>query len=291
MYQKIAIVGVGTLGGFLAKSISDLEGVKELVLIDYDSVERKNLKNHIYEKIDVGKLKVDALYRIIKRSRKDIRISRIKEKFIENETKIPKCDLVIDCRDFTYDRGELIDVRSYISGRHLIIDCRKNISFKKHHEGIYVSEVTKLDLQNVSIGFSTILNSGLLTKLISTRMVEKIFIDKLTDDITKSIQSLEVQGDLILEKEVSDKKLSNVHKIKSIFDENKNNDITLFVGEQKNPVLSKVIPKGNFSNMNDLLRYLHDTVNIPDIYQNYIICPVKIDNKFCVQLIPETGAA
>ena len=44
MYGDICLIGIGTLGGFLAKNISELESTKNLTLIDYDIVEQKNIR-------------------------------------------------------------------------------------------------------------------------------------------------------------------------------------------------------------------------------------------------------
>ena len=154
MYKKIAVIGLGTIGGFLVKNLVELDSVESLILIDYDIVEQSNTKNSIYKKSDVGKLKVDCMYDIVRKIDEEIDITCIKEKYIEGETEIEKCDLVIDCRDFTYDRGSEIDIRLYLSARYLVIDCRKDIKYQSHYEGKYIDELTKNDIASVTFNAS-----------------------------------------------------------------------------------------------------------------------------------------
>ena len=43
VYRSVTVIGVGTLGGFVAEAISNLEGLEKLVVVDHDIVEVKNL--------------------------------------------------------------------------------------------------------------------------------------------------------------------------------------------------------------------------------------------------------
>ena len=61
MYSNICVIGLGSLGGYLAKNLSELETMKNLLLIDYDTVEQENIKNSIYSQRDIGKLKTEAI--------------------------------------------------------------------------------------------------------------------------------------------------------------------------------------------------------------------------------------
>jgi tRNA A37 threonylcarbamoyladenosine dehydratase len=138
--NNICVIGIGTLGGFLSKCISDLEETKEICIIDYDTIEEKNLLNSIYREEYLGQYKVDALEKIIKNNNKGISVIKLNQRYIEGETILPKrFDLVLDCRDFTYDRSKEIDARMYITGRTLIVDCRKEVQYNNHIEGKYTS--------------------------------------------------------------------------------------------------------------------------------------------------------
>ena len=294
MYRKVAIIGVGTLGGFLAKSISNMETVKELVIIDYDSVEKKNLKNHIYRKEDVDSLKVDALYGIIKSSRKNIKITRIKEKYIEGKSKIPKCNLVIDCRDFTYDRGSEIDVRLYISYSSLVIDCKKNVIIDKKHEGKYSSSLTKSNFELITSSFSHIMSSGTLKDLVKNQLVQKISLNMILQDINEAILKVDKKEDIILDSMIPSGKFSNMHEIKPIFQANKDADITLRIGDECSPTIIKKIPKKSLKTVTELISLLNKTVQ-PYTFinvQNFAIFPlVKKGNEYTVCILPNTGAA
>ena len=59
-YLKIAIMGLGSIGSFLAVALNKL-GFKNLILIDDDIVEAHNVTTQFYFKNSVGSLKVDAL--------------------------------------------------------------------------------------------------------------------------------------------------------------------------------------------------------------------------------------
>ena len=55
--KRIAVIGLGTLGGALCKNISEMESIDELIIIDYDVVESKNINNSIYKASQIGERK------------------------------------------------------------------------------------------------------------------------------------------------------------------------------------------------------------------------------------------
>ena len=59
-YMKIAIVGNGSIGSFLALALNKL-GFKNLILIDDDKIEKHNVPTQFYFNTDIGKYKVNAL--------------------------------------------------------------------------------------------------------------------------------------------------------------------------------------------------------------------------------------
>jgi len=59
-YLDIAIIGVGSIGSFLAFQLNKL-GFTNLVLIDFDVVEEKNVPTQLYCNRDIGNHKVTAL--------------------------------------------------------------------------------------------------------------------------------------------------------------------------------------------------------------------------------------
>ena len=45
MYRRIAVIGLGTIGGFLVKHLSEINNIQEIIVVDYDEVESKNISN------------------------------------------------------------------------------------------------------------------------------------------------------------------------------------------------------------------------------------------------------
>lgn len=56
----VTIVGVGGIGSFAAMALAKL-GVPKLTLVDYDEVEPHNLPNQMFQTIDIGRPKVEAV--------------------------------------------------------------------------------------------------------------------------------------------------------------------------------------------------------------------------------------
>lgn len=288
MYSKICVIGLGTLGGFLAKNLSELETTKELLLFDYDTVEPENIKNSIYLKKDIGKLKTEAICDYIDNS--NIQINKRTEKFIEGTTKIPKCDLIIDCRDFTYNRNNLIDTRLYITGRSLIIDCRKNVNYERQHEGKYIIKLSKTEIKVAALNVTILANNGILQSLINKRLVHEIPIDSITEIAKKSLQ---VKTDLIYDEESFDKRLVNLTtNYPSIIDLNKDSDLTFCIGNQSQPYLTKTIQKNNLTSIDDIKLTISSLVKkLPHPFNYYIITINNYQNHYYVEVLPETGSA
>lgn len=288
-YSSICLIGVGTIGGFLAKSISELETTKNLLIIDHDIVELKNTKNSIYTKNDIGKFKVDALYEKIKNN---TNVTTINKKFIEGFTIIPKFDLVIDCRDFTYERKDLIDIRLYISYRNLVIDCRKNVIFNNKHEGAYIERLTKTELKTVILNFILLMENEILKELIKNKIIHEIAIDNVSEKTKKAIE--QKSNDLVYdENNYDDNKLINLHKnYKEIIDINKNNNLTVCVGSKTSPFSSHEIPTNQIKTINDLISKFSECLETVPFQYNYYVISVNIyNNKYFIELLPETGAA
>ena len=292
MYKKIAVVGLGTLGGFLAKSISELDKVNEIILVDFDAVEEKNLINSIYTKNDLNKFKVDCLYETISKTCNK-KIIPIVDKFIEGETNIPKCDLVIDCRDYIYNRQNLIDVRMYISSRYLIIDCRKNISYVNHYPGKYISSLNRMDLKNAAFNASLLINNGILENLIKRKTVYEFELDYNERALSENIQLIEKKKDFIYETEPNSSKLLNLEQnVFPIIERNKNLNMEVYVGDKNYPIIKESIPKMTLLNSNDVISKLSNLLNKVNYKFNYYLITQKIENNIVIiELLPETGAA
>ena len=292
MYNKIAVIGLGTLGGFIAKSISEIESIREIVLLDYDKVESKNLRNSIYNNEHIDRFKVNCLKNIIRKDNKNIKVSGMISKYIEDETKIPECDLVIDCRDYIYDRGNSIDVRMYISSRYLVIDCRKNMTYQKHHQGQYISNISRMDLKNASFNAALFIHRGLINDLIRRQAVYEFELDYNDMSVSKCISKIEEKPDVIYDVEPNSNKLLNLEQhVYPIIDMSKKSDIEIYVGDKNNPIGISHIPKMTLQNYNDVVRVLSSMLCDRFNYNYYLVTPKVEGNKFTIQLLPETGAA
>jgi len=285
LYNRICIIGVGALGGFVTDAISNLEEVEEIIIIDFDKVEEKNLKNSIYRQKDINNFKVDALFDIVSSRNEKVKIKPINIKFIENQNEIPKCDLVLDCRDYTCNRQEIIDARMYISSRYLIIDCRKNVSYKKHFSGRYLTELSKEDLRNASFTISMLIYNHTIFSLIENQKVTNFELDYLK----KTKYHI---NDIIYDYNQIEERLTNLDEyLPRILERNKKADLKVHVGSKTMPIISKTIPMNMLNNGNDVIINLVSMLNLPIRFNNYIVnmSEKKSDNN--IELIPETGAA
>jgi molybdopterin/thiamine biosynthesis adenylyltransferase len=120
-YLKIAIVGAGSIGSFLALALNKL-GFKNLIIIDDDKVEDHNVATQYYHARDKGQHKVQALRR------------ELEENVAVHATKVKathkiKADVVFVCVDSLKQRKiilkSILDSRDkYNSKPSLIIDGR-----------------------------------------------------------------------------------------------------------------------------------------------------------------------
>jgi len=291
-YCRIAIIGLGTLGGFVAQTISELDFVRKLVLVDFDFVKNHNLMNSIYRKVDVDKYKTTALYDIVKEQcDNNLEIEIITEKYKESETSISQVDLVIDCRDYVCDRNDEIDIRLFISSHYLIIDCRKNVSYDKDYIGKYLSQLTKNDLRRAALIVSSFLQNGFVDYMMKSQIIKEIdldYIDKILNDIKNSHQ----ERNMIVDYEKSKKLLNLEENIGSIMCENRNKDLMISVGDRKNSLSSKVIKKNSLTNPEIVVNTMTNMVNAKRTSQFYYIVSMTQDKNISyIELLPETGAA
>jgi len=284
VYKTITVIGIGTLGGFVANSISNLENLETLILIDHDTVESKNLKNSVYRQIDVGLTKVEALTDIISHKNPDLTIITMNEQFIEGKTNIPKCDLVLDCRDFTYDRGRLIDVRLYISSRYLMVDCRKNVNYKTKAEGKYLTQLTKQDLRYAGSMMSILISNDTITNLMKDKVVQKYELDyvkHINNDVC----------DIVYECQDGEEKFVNLpDTILPILQANKKADLEVCVGSSLFPLDGHLIPKNTLHSGSDIVVSLTKAVACHN-FNNFVVSLHQNNDTFILELIPETGAA
>jgi hypothetical protein len=283
IFEKVCVLGVGALGGFVVDSISKINSIKEIIIFDCDKVEVKNLKNSIYRSQDVGKPKVDCLQQILTDRSPNIKITSFKSSFTEGQTFLPKCDLVLDCRDYLYDRGTLIDSRLYISSRYLVVDCRKNIQAQMKYEGQYLELMTKNDLQTASSLISIMMTNKTLEKMIGGQTVNKFDLDFMKVDDT--------QEDIVYDVSNGEHQFVNLPQyIPAIMEQNRFSPIDVYVGGKNLPLFQNTIPQNSLRSSNDLMMHFSSMIQGPFKFNSYIICICQ-GPKFYIELLPETGAA
>ncbi len=303
MYNKVTVLGLGTLGGFLCKNISELDCVKELIIVDHDIVEGKNVFQSIYSSTNIGEYKVNALADIIN---DDVAVTKINQCYVEGTTSLPKSDLVIDCRDVVCNRKTEIDVRFYISGKILIIDCRQNVYNKQSYNGAYSVNLTKGEINKATFFASQIIENGDIKNMILNKLVQKVDLNLLKDIMRESMKrSLDNRIDMIYEATGTSQQLQCINEnVKPILDLNKHQDVEVFIGERTNalqrkiiefPKIAKlnyaVIPQNSLKDSFDVIKSLTDLIDLQNGISNFIVTIRKRNGQKYVELLEETGAA
>lgn len=284
-FDTVTVIGVGTLGGFTAEAIANLESTEKLIIVDDDVVEQKNLKNSIYRPIDIDTAKVDALKDIILHQNYDVEIWAFQTKYIEGVTKIPDKGLVIDCRDFTYNRNNEIDARFYISSRYLMGDFRKNVCYLEPQEGRYIVELTRQDLRYAASIISMMIENNVITKLINNQTVQKYELD-----CVKHIDK--TQCDIVYDSIPGNEKFVNLTEtLLPIIGENQDKAVTVFVGSKVDPIVQQLIPAKTFNDSRDIVQQLSSIVAYQKDFNHFVISFFREENNIYIELIPETGAA
>lgn len=287
--KTVVVIGLGTIGGFLSQSLSELDDLQKLILVDYDRVEMKNTYNSIYRKSDVGKYKTTALHDIIK-DQSNIDVEILTTRYEEETTDLPYSDLIIDCRDYVYNRKNKIDVRLYITSRYLVVDCRKNIIYDKNYEGRYTTLLSKNDLRKATMIATSFLQSGFINYMIENQIVKEISLDYL-DEVSNDIKKKYNNRNMIVDYEASKKLLNLEENITDIIQENRKKDVLITVGDSSKYPIRK-IPKNSIQSANDIISTMSRIINTsddPELY--YIISITQNQNNYIINLLPESGAA
>lgn len=296
--RKVLVIGVGSFGGFLCKHLSELDSVKELYVVDYDFVEPKNARTSVYSISQVGDYKVDALNEKIQ---DEVSVMGFRAKYEEGKTKLPKTDLVIDCRDVVCDRGIEIDVRLYISGRSLVIDCRKNVKCHREYKGSYNISLKKSEISKAAFFAAQVIESKQLSKL--RGMIQTVDLNILPSVINKSIkETLENRSDLLYEVfDQTDRIHGLEENIAPIMKINKKNDVRVVIGEKPKEIFNlptvadtqyAVIQRGSLKTSTDLVETLTNLVKQKGDFMNFIVVIKEgLDGKPFIELLEETGGS
>lgn len=290
MIKDVTVVGLGSLGSHFCDNLCKLENIKKLVIIDYDVVQLKNLKLSPYRKEDVGKAKVDALEKMIQERNQDIKIVKFNKKFEEGITEVPKTDLVVDCRDFTYDRKGLIDARLSISSRYLLVDCRKSVAYTKNYVGTYPLNIERKDVIDAAEFAGSLVRKNLIERMIEKQKVYAIELDYLESMMYRSINQIVKKKDILYD--VSSNGIERFSNLLDCIDPiifiNKLSRIEVYVGNKKFPMSKKTFPRNTLKSFTDVISSLSLMINPLD-YKNYVI--LVNERTKIVELIVEQAVA
>jgi len=294
LYGSISVIGLGSLGSFLVRTLVDTSrNLKELILIDYDMVCEDNIDKSLYDKSDVGKLKIDAIFDKIRQCKPGLSIQKIATRLV-SKIPVPTCDLVIDCRDFHYDVDENLPVvRTYISSGKLVVDCRNSISYQRNREGSYSTAIFKHQLLYASAIITNLIDTGNIKKLIDKHLVQVFELDYLEKKIEDKLNRVENMPDVIYDSYDGDQKLLNLLEYSQpIITSNKNTPITVYVGGRNRPTLKEVIPQNKLCNFSDLVSYLSPLTQLrfPSNYYIVVFTPISPYGPV-IELIPDDGSA
>ncbi len=92
--KKVAVVGVGSGGGFVALALA-MSGVGHFVLFDDDLIEHGNVVRHVADLRDVGRHKVAAVADLIRARNPDAQIETIVGRFEDHTDEMGAVDLVV----------------------------------------------------------------------------------------------------------------------------------------------------------------------------------------------------
>ena len=267
----------------------------ELVIVDYDIVESKNVFKSIYNFSDIGEYKANALYEMLKH---DVTVTKMITEYVEGKTILPKSELIIDCRDVVCDRKDEIDVRLYISDKNLIIDCRKQVTNHCEYNGEYSTNLTSNEIKRASYFASQIIESGQIKSMMKNQLIQKINLNLLNTVVTRSIKkSIDNKVDIIYDVQDQPRKIYCIDEnILPIMKLNSSSDINVFIGSRKNSSGKNrsplsVIPKKTLNTSTDIITYLNDIIKTQPGVTNFILTVRYENGERFIELLEETGAA
>lgn len=174
MLKKIGLVGVGSLGGHIAKQLQD--HVDTIYAVDPDIVEERNVRNSIYTKADINKPKVMALKE---------KITRCKVIPIKADIKtidLPTVNQTIDCRDVV-NRNIDTNVKFSVIGKSLKIDCEE-VCMGDDIPGRYLIELEKPEISQAGRLASDVMMSNGIQTLFERKL--SVHLPIATKDIETS---------------------------------------------------------------------------------------------------------
>lgn len=278
-FKRPMIVGLGSLGSILCRKFAE-NGFEKVSIIDYDVVNKRNLKNSEFVHSDIGKKKVDVLY---ERFIDQIRINKFDRKFDEFKCNdIYDSDLFIDCRDFLYNRED-IDIRLFVYNKSLIMDCRSTVNYSTLYEGSYFWTVTKKDLNLLLDKFIKIIKTGEIENFIQSKQVSEISLSKNLENTPVIFDPNDSKfSDIVMD---TNSKISNPEVLNKI-NTKKTKKVNIKFCEANTRIRTKTLDINEISNELDIINEISSIIPKFD-NNNYLL--ILENNE--ILIIPETGAA
>jgi hypothetical protein len=302
MVKTIGVIGVGSLGSFVAHHLSNIDGIEKLIIIDPDIVEENNLRNSIYRKNDVGKSKVESLTKYL-----GCDSITIPSSYDELKTEIPKTDLLIDCRDVGCSRYGKIDVRLFISERTLVIDCERYVKYDKPVLGKYILELSRNTIDDAAYYIKKIFVSRHIFDLIKQQSSSMFRLDKITQDfcqpISDTLEMTDNIDDMIYEAPKGYERLRRVDiNTKPIMVANQKSDLPVFIGEENDwktfsglhgspSKFYDIIQRGSITGEYDVMQKLSNIVSRMSGDCIFFVQLIREGKETKIVLIKETNSA
>lgn len=120
--KKVGIAGAGGLGSNIAVALARA-GVGELVIVDFDMVERSNLNRQFYFEDQIGRPKVEALKENIERIGHGTRVNAVNHKLEKGSMHFlfKEMDVVVEALDSARTKADFIeDVMNKLHGMPIV---------------------------------------------------------------------------------------------------------------------------------------------------------------------------
>lgn len=106
----VGIAGAGGLGSNVASSLVR-SGIKKLLIVDFDKVEKRNLNRQFYFSNQIGIKKVNALKENLNRIDKSVEIETINKKLRKGSMHKPfsNCDVIVEALDDAETKTSFIE--------------------------------------------------------------------------------------------------------------------------------------------------------------------------------------
>ena len=120
------VIGCGSIGSNVAELLARY-GIENIVLYDFDCVERHNIANQLFTEADVGEEKTYALHRLLSRINPKLKTTVERKSKYEGQ---PLTDYVFMCVDSVEVRNQIVDANYYNPMIKAVFDFRTTL-----HEG------------------------------------------------------------------------------------------------------------------------------------------------------------